>query len=560
MSRRIVTRIGRDSEGRVVALGNASGSWSPRDLRLVVGDIRSGLHQYATRAHDSEAHVFAISGGVLRSAPDGQTRNNLDALPPLAPTGIAGGFDVTLDLSWQSALALLAVAHAGGAMRTGYVAAVGGSLVEAHAGPPRVTLVDGSESDGHAASPLLVDVGHKFHLWVRENTAPLELGRFANFEITRRFVIKRPKRVARLRDYLTIQMARRGALKVQRVWGSEPENVIDAEIARALLGRSRKLEWSAPKPTSLSGLSALDLRAAIHRAGTRLQIGMCLDKMPWAGFPTTRSGDWVLGLSSSYVARRVLTSLSDAFGGVPPPLGSRRIHIGELDAWLESLDVQLKDDGLDVTGIVSSDGRSAKFVVEFGLGIDTGGAVVLSLLKTNVDVDLGTWDAVANFFTGGRIRRAVENAILAAVQSLGQGHDSTPGLLSVPLVRELSRYSGGNPIGLDVQASGLVATEQGLLVDGILRLSSTARPYAHVIAMPQNDRGEVVLSAFRSWVPGDEIAAIDWEFPNGTQASSSGRSLCLAASFAPPLGRSHVRVRLTSLQGQVTEALVEVNA
>jgi hypothetical protein len=82
---RKVTHSGKDSDGDITALCNATESWSPRAKADAIRDIESGTYTYFVQhAGTNPAIVVVVEQNGrkhLRTTPDSSPRNNLDNLP-----------------------------------------------------------------------------------------------------------------------------------------------------------------------------------------------------------------------------------------------------------------------------------------------------------------------------------------------------------------------------------------------------------------------------------------------------------------------------------------------
>lgn len=85
MSRRRVTRSGKDRDGDITSLCNTGELWSPRRKADAIQDIEAGIHSYYVLSQSgAEVNVLVRQRNgkkYLTTDPDKTTRNNLDDLP-----------------------------------------------------------------------------------------------------------------------------------------------------------------------------------------------------------------------------------------------------------------------------------------------------------------------------------------------------------------------------------------------------------------------------------------------------------------------------------------------
>ena len=84
MSKRYVSRTGKDQYGDITKLCQPGAYWSPRTKQSAITDIESGLYQYCVKWTDKETAIRVVNGPTgkyLRTDRDSTTRNNLDDLP-----------------------------------------------------------------------------------------------------------------------------------------------------------------------------------------------------------------------------------------------------------------------------------------------------------------------------------------------------------------------------------------------------------------------------------------------------------------------------------------------
>jgi hypothetical protein len=84
MAQRAVTKTGKDRDGDITTLCNASEYWSPRSKKDAIADIESGTHSYYVPWPEGPTPIRVVegrNGKYLRTDRDNTTRNNLDDLP-----------------------------------------------------------------------------------------------------------------------------------------------------------------------------------------------------------------------------------------------------------------------------------------------------------------------------------------------------------------------------------------------------------------------------------------------------------------------------------------------
>jgi hypothetical protein len=85
MTKRYVTKTGKDRDGDITKLCLAGAAWSPRLKANAISDIESGLYEYWVNWTNSpETKIKVVhgqNGKYLRTDRDATTRNNLDDLP-----------------------------------------------------------------------------------------------------------------------------------------------------------------------------------------------------------------------------------------------------------------------------------------------------------------------------------------------------------------------------------------------------------------------------------------------------------------------------------------------
>jgi uncharacterized protein DUF3892 len=85
MADRAVNQTGKDRDGDITKLCNASEYWSPRVKDDAIRDIETGVHTYYVpwpdRVRTEIRVVNGPKGKYLRTDKDTTTRNNLDDLP-----------------------------------------------------------------------------------------------------------------------------------------------------------------------------------------------------------------------------------------------------------------------------------------------------------------------------------------------------------------------------------------------------------------------------------------------------------------------------------------------
>ncbi|MDA0797594.1 MAG: DUF3892 domain-containing protein [Chloroflexi bacterium] len=85
MANRLVTQSAKDSDDDIIALCNASASWSPRPTAGAITDIELGLHTYFTQGPGGTKTLLRVVNGTsakyLRTDSDSTERNNLNDLP-----------------------------------------------------------------------------------------------------------------------------------------------------------------------------------------------------------------------------------------------------------------------------------------------------------------------------------------------------------------------------------------------------------------------------------------------------------------------------------------------
>jgi hypothetical protein len=85
MTRRDVTKSGKDSQGDITRLCSPGQYWSPRSKADAIRDIETGTNQYYVPWKHSEPSLIRVvngpTGKYLRTDRDQTTKNNLDDLP-----------------------------------------------------------------------------------------------------------------------------------------------------------------------------------------------------------------------------------------------------------------------------------------------------------------------------------------------------------------------------------------------------------------------------------------------------------------------------------------------
>lgn len=85
MVQRAVLKSGKNKDGDIISLCNASESWSPRSKQDAIKDIEDGIHSYYVPWSDGQNTAIRVvngsNGKYLRTDRDSTTRNNLDDLP-----------------------------------------------------------------------------------------------------------------------------------------------------------------------------------------------------------------------------------------------------------------------------------------------------------------------------------------------------------------------------------------------------------------------------------------------------------------------------------------------
>ena len=79
---RNVYAAGKDEDGDITKLCNSGEWWSPRSKSAAIADIESGNYEYWSNGR-TKIHVYTSGGKKhLRTAPNSDSKDNLDNLPP----------------------------------------------------------------------------------------------------------------------------------------------------------------------------------------------------------------------------------------------------------------------------------------------------------------------------------------------------------------------------------------------------------------------------------------------------------------------------------------------
>lgn len=85
MADRPVTRVRKDRDGEIIALGKPGAWWAPRFKQEVIRDIEGQVHSYHVPWLDGRrTPIRAVNGPAgkyLRADRDSTARNNLEDLP-----------------------------------------------------------------------------------------------------------------------------------------------------------------------------------------------------------------------------------------------------------------------------------------------------------------------------------------------------------------------------------------------------------------------------------------------------------------------------------------------
>ena len=85
MANRKVTKTGKNEDGDIIILYNASTIWSPKYKNLAMLEIEAGVHRYYVKIGDDEVDIRVandlFTGKYLSTDPDKTTRNILKDLP-----------------------------------------------------------------------------------------------------------------------------------------------------------------------------------------------------------------------------------------------------------------------------------------------------------------------------------------------------------------------------------------------------------------------------------------------------------------------------------------------
>ena len=542
MADREVTAVRRDPAGRTTGLANPDSSWWLVGATEAAGQIDAGLHRYYTRQGASRAWIHVVHaegrGPYLRTARDQTTRDNLDDLPVDRSVDPAvGDFDVVLQFSETTVSNALRAMHASGAL--GHRA---GIVTRTHV----AVLVFGAQRVRFTgADPSTAIVEAEYQCWLRPREHLDDPGDCATGVIT---APVRCDSAVEADDAASLVTDWTGLAEGDVSVSGSPPDVADlvretvAEWARTGGGRYRVPTTAFGQPREI------DLRfGASAGGGGYVQIGMGLTTLRDPLFPAPDEDAEVrLALSGRWVVRRVLESLEAELGALPPPHGLGDVDIG--GGALTALDVELADSGLVIYGRMRAGPTAARFTVAIALSGGTPGTIRATVSDVEVEVD-DLLSQIADFFSAGAVRRA----LVAGVRGAVEGGGGLADLLGRTTVRFAAALGSAAAVRLDVRLTGLNVRRGGVVLSGTLTTGATPAVQAAVTVADLPGRWRLV-SAFDSWAPGDNIAAVDYDFGDGQTTSLTGPDVALAVPHEYAPGRWRASVTVTDARGRTRTA------
>ena len=543
--RRVVGTV-RDRRGRIQGLVNSSQDWSPVSATRAIGQILTGLHSYYTGSSRKRRPVLVVQGprgAYLRSALDTEMENNLDNLPEVADETFG---DVFIEVSHDALQRALSAMHAAGSLRHQETAIVADRLVDLSIGCHELadTMQEGAAATAQVRVPVIA--------WVRRLDDLLDPGTSASATV-----------LATVTCYFIGDRA--GGLSLVTDWTRTAPDaiVVDApDAATARVVRAALLDWTragaggrfvlSGSPEQLAGITDAQLSFVAAAGGTRCRLtGMTSNAEVAAGPPPTlEEGDWSLGVQAEVLERSIVLELGDQLGGTPRPYGSDEVTIGDQFS-LTAFDADLRDGGILFTGSgrsITGPSISARFSVDVSLAPAANGRLTANV--ESIDVTVNEWYAqVADFFSGGAIKRLIVSTLTRAFQSDSAGLGT---LLQNRTARSIASLGTTARVGLTLHQNGGLVQRNGATVWGELSTRARRLPIASLAAVVI-DGGRVRLDATGSWAPGGEITSIGFTFGDGQSVQLAGTDRALVVVHDYAAGSYTARVIVTDDLGQTAE-------
>jgi hypothetical protein len=548
MATRKVTAVGRDTRGRIIALGNPGSLWSPVIADTAADEIEAGEHVYVADAGTARQRIGVVNRSgrrYLRTIRDRTDVDNLDLLPSLGGIPATGGYDVVVDAAWRCVEGMVRAAHAAGAVQTAAYARTADLLVAAYIGYPQLEPTEATITRGEAAE---VEITTRLVVWCRVAEDPLAEGFGGVADVQRAVRLQAAAGTGASDGRIALQLQDVGPPQISLIDTPSGRRDDIRRAVRAVLSTPSQA-WSFPVDRTVPPPRFVDITTRSSDGDQRLQVGACYRSRPWAGLPPPKTAPWAVALSSDFVSRAILSSIGRALGGLPPPTGPGPVAVpGDPGTQLERLTVRMRSGGFAIEGrATSGPGGSAGFNVLVDVSLAADGRFNTAI--TEVEVDLGLFGSVANFFSGGALARELQNAIESSFARVDGPFGSTTGFFSLPLLSDVAMVTSSGPIDVEVRARRLLASSRALVVSGDVNVTGADVIVPVAMAHRTQTPGRVTLVAVGSWVRGGEIDQIRWRVNGTTVATSGGNTLSLGSHQDLPAGDHTIDLEIIAVSG-----------